>query len=231
MGLEKTFLRKDLLSEKILSKTIPRYFMNKLLIATHNTGKLKEFKSFFSDLKISLLSLSDLIITQDIEESEDTYAKNSRKKALFYAKLTGLPTIADDGGIEIEALGGEPGIKTRRWLGHESTDRELIDHMLKISKQLPNDKRTAYFKAVVTFALPNGECYQSTGEVEGIIAKKPFLKLLKGYPYRSFFYLPKIKKYYHENQLTAQEQKVYNHRYKAVQKLKALIVKNLGIKD
>ncbi|MCL5438513.1 MAG: non-canonical purine NTP pyrophosphatase [Patescibacteria group bacterium] len=205
--------------------------MNKLLIATRNSGKLNEFKNFLSGLPLKIYSLDDLKIKEDIEENGKTYKENSKKKAMFYAKLSNLPTIADDGGIEISALNGKPGIKSRRWLGHESTDEELINHMLKISKNLPDNNRKAYFRAVVSFALPNGKVYSVKGEVEGIIAKKPFLKLLKGYPYRSFFYLPEIKKYYHEDQLTINEQKRYNHRYKAIVWLKPTIAKILRLKD
>lgn len=203
--------------------------MKKLLIATKNEGKLKEFKNFLSELPLKILSLKDLKIKENFKETGKTYLQNSTAKALFYARLSDLPTIADDGGIEIEALNFKPGIKSRRWLGHEATDEELIIHMIKISKGLPNNNRKAFFRTVVSFALPNGKIYSSRGEIEGIIAKKPYFKLLKGYPYRSFFYLPKIKKYYHENQLTNKEQKLYNHRYKAIQGLKPIIRKELGI--
>ncbi|MDO8639644.1 MAG: non-canonical purine NTP pyrophosphatase [bacterium] len=203
--------------------------MKKLLIATGNKGKLKEFKSFLSELPLEIFSLKDLKIKTDFEETGKTYLENSKNKALFYAKISGLPAISDDGGIEIDALGGEPGLKTRRWLGHESTDEELIRHMIKVSKELPENNRKAFFKAVVSFALPSGEIWSSSGEIEGIISKKPYLKLLKGYPYRSFFYLPEIQKYYHENELTREEEKIYNHRYKAVQKLIPIIKKVLSI--
>lgn len=198
-----------------------------ILIATKNQGKLNEFKFFLKDLPLKIVSLTDLKITEDFEETGKTYLENSKAKAVFYAKISGLPVIADDGGIEIKALGGEPGIKTRRWLGHEATDEELINHMIKISKTLPRDNRTAFFKAIVSFAMPNGRVWSVRGEIKGVISERPFLKLLKGYPYRSFFYLPKIKKFYHENELSEKEQKMYNHRYKAIQKLLPIIKKNL----
>jgi XTP/dITP diphosphohydrolase len=199
---------------------------NKLLIATKNQGKIGEFKEFLKDLPFEIVSLKDLNITEDIEENGKTYKENSQKKALFFAKLSGLPTIADDGGIEIVALNNEPGIKSRRWLGHEATDEEIIAHMLKISKSLPKDNRQAFFKTVVTFALPNGKVWSVNGEVEGIISDKPYLKLLKGYPYRSFFFLTSINKFYHEGELSKEEERLYNHRYKAVQKLLPIIKKH-----
>ena len=203
--------------------------MKKLLIATTNPGKLREYLDFLSDMPVQLLSLNDVGIIDDVEETGKNYEENSQMKALFYAKKSGLPSIADDGGIEIEALNNEPGIRSRRWLGHNSTDQDLVNHMIKVSKQLPENNRRAVFKLIVSLALPNGKVYSQYGEVKGIIAKKPHLKLLQGYPYRSFFYLPKLKKYYHESELTKEEMKKYNHRYKAINKLKPIIIKELGL--
>ena len=197
--------------------------MTKLLIATTNPGKLREYKDFLSDLPIQLVSLSDVGIIDDIEESRKTYKENSQTKALFYAKKSRIPAISDDGGIEIKALNNEPGIKSRRWLGYEASDEDLIQHMIKISEELPDNNRAAVFKLVVSLALPNGKVWSRMGKVEGIIVKKPHMELLHGYPYRSFFYLPEIQKYYHESELTKDEMKKYNHRYKAIQKLKPII--------
>ena len=203
--------------------------MNRLLIATRNQGKLKEISQFLSDLPIKTLSLSDIGIRDEFEEKGQTYQENSQKKAIFYAKKSGLPTIADDGGIEIDALGGAPGIKSRRWIGEKSSDEKIINHMKKIARELPENNRKAFFRTVISFALPNGQVWSAEGGIGGIISEKPHLKLLRGYPYRSFFYLPKIKKYYHESDLLDEEQKLYNHRYKAIQKLKPIIARELKI--
>ena len=197
--------------------------MKKLLIATTNPGKLREYRDFLSDLPVSLVSLSDVGIIGDIEETEKTYKENSQKKALFYAKKSGLPSISDDGGIEISALNNEPGIRSRRWIGHGTTDEDLVNHMIKVSKDLPENNREAAFKIVVSLALPNGKVWSREGEVKGVIAKKPHMKLVHGYPYRSFFYLPDADKYYHESELTKDEMKKYNHRYKAIIRLKPMI--------
>lgn len=193
--------------------------MQKLLIATTNKGKLRELSGFLSDLPIELVSFSDVGIDQDVDEDGKTYQENAEKKVKIYSRLSGLPAIADDGGLEISALNGEPGIHSRRWLGYEATDQELIDHMIKVAKELPNDYRKARFVTVDCFTLPNGETYCEKGSVEGIIAEKPLLQFLEGYPYRSFFYLPDLKKYYFESELTREEMKQYNHRYIAIQKL------------
>lgn len=205
-------------------------FMNKLLIATTNKGKLKEFQEFLKDLFVEVVSLSDLGITQDFEEKGKTYEENSTGKAKFYADLSGLPSLSDDGGIEIDALNGAPGIHSKRWVGDDSTDEKIIEKMTQVALELPDNNRTAYFKTVVTIAFPDGKILQETGEVKGIVAKKPLLKVLRGYPYRSFFYLPEINRYYHESDLSPEQEKIYNHRYKAITKLKPQLLKVLSSK-
>lgn len=203
--------------------------MNKILIGTKNKGKQKEFKNFLSELPFVCIFPKDIGIIDDIEEEGKTYKENAEKKALFYAKKSGLPVIADDGGLEIDAFGGAPGIHSRRWLGHRATDEELIKHMQKVSRELPDTNRKAFFRTVVALALPNGDVWSREGQIEGIIAKQPRAKVMKGYPYRSFFYLPKLKRYYYESELTDEEIKQYNHRYKAIRKLKPIIRKVLSI--
>lgn len=203
--------------------------MKKLLVATKNPGKLFEISVFLSDLNIKVVSLNDVGIDKDVEETGKTYKENSQKKALFYSKLSGLPAVADDGGLEIKALGGAPGLKSRRWLGYHGTDEELIEHLKKVVSKIPEDKRQAKFKTVVSFALFNGKVWSIAGEVSGIVTERARMKILKGYPYRSFFYIPKIKKFYHESDLSEEEQKLYNHRYKALSKLKEVIKKELSL--
>src|SRR3989344_8705999 len=100
-----------------------------LLIATTNKGKLSELKTFLIDLPVELVSLSDVGITDDVEETGKTYKENSQKKALFYANASGLPAVADDGGLEVSALEGAPGVKSRRWLGKEESDEVLLNHL------------------------------------------------------------------------------------------------------
>jgi XTP/dITP diphosphohydrolase len=199
--------------------------MKKILIATKNKGKVKEIKYYLEPLGVKVLSLTDVGIKDDVEETGKTYYANSKLKAVFYAKLSGLPVLSDDGGLEIDALNGEPGIKSRRWLGHHSTDEELINHLLKILKKLPKNNRKAYLKAVITFALPNGKYFQAMGKIRGVLSEPTTKGKIKGYPFRAFFYIPKIKKFYLENQLSKEEEKVYNHRYKAIKKLSPFIKK------
>ena len=201
--------------------------MKKLLIATTNKGKIRELSEFLSDLPLELVSFADVGITDDADETGTTFLENSQLKARFYSKKSGLPAVADDGGLLITALGGAPGVKSRRWLGYEATDEELIEHMKKVSRDLPDDNRQAFFETVVTVALPDGTVDSSTGKLEGIIAKEPSFKLEQGYPYRSFFFIPQLNRFYFEDELTSEEMKLYHHRYKAVEQLKNVIKKKL----
>ncbi len=201
--------------------------MKKVLIATTNKGKLHELSLFLMDLPLELVSLSDVGITIEPEETGKDYTENSQLKALFYSKKSGLPAIADDGGLEIMALGGAPGLKSHRWLGPDTTEKDIVVHMKKIAKTLPDDNRKAFFKTVVSIGFPDGKAKSFYGEVEGIIAKEPSIKYEPGYPYRSFFFVPKLHKFYFETELTPTELKKYNHRYNAVQKLKKYLQKEL----
>lgn len=203
--------------------------MQKLLIATTNVGKLREYKQLLSGLPFQIVSLQEIGIENDIEETGKTYTDNAKLKAVTYAKKTQLPAISDDGGLEIDALDGAPGLHSRRWVGGKGEDKRIIEKMTQLANELPKNNRGATFRIVVAFALPNGKVWTKEGSVKGIIAKNPKFRLLRGYPYRSFFYLPKIKKYYQELELTQEESKEYNHRYKAFQKLIPTIRKVLSI--
>ncbi len=193
--------------------------MQKLLIATTNKGKMREIRMYLSELDLELVSLSDVGITKDVEETGETFEQNSRLKAQLYSKLSGLPAISDDGGLEIEALGGLPGVHSKRWVGEPSSDEKIVEKMRQIAKELPDSNRNALFRSVVSFALPDGQVWSVEGSVKGIIAKEPKVELMQGFPYRSFFFIPEIGKYYQETELTEKEKKQYNHRYKAIQEL------------
>lgn len=198
--------------------------MKRLLIATTNEGKFSEIKYFLKELPIELVGLNQMGIEEEVEETGESYRENAKIKALFYSQKTGDPTIADDGGLEIEYLGGEPGRKSRRWLGERKTsDEGLIKYALERLKGVPLEKRKACLVAVLALSFPDGEIFFSQGKVCGVIAEKPFKKITRGFPYRSLLYLPQIKKFYHEEDLTEEENRKYNHRRKALQKLKGII--------
>ena len=203
--------------------------MRKLLIATSNPGKLAEIKHFLGYLAVQLVSLRDVGITEKVEETGKTFEENAILKAKFYAKLSGLPTIGDDGGLEIDALNGEPGVKSHRWIhgDREDGDEELIEYTIEKIGHLPEDNRGAQLRAVLAFALPDGKVVTAEATTRGIIPLRPANHRTPGFPYRSLLYLPEIKKFYDTHELTDRENEVYNHRKKALEKLKPIIQKEL----
>lgn len=198
--------------------------MKKLLVATGNQGKLGEIKKFLKDLKIEIVSLKDLNLKQNVEEDGKTYQENSAKKALFFAEMTNLPTLADDGGVEIDALGGKPGLYSKYWAKDEET---IIKKLEQVATEIPENNRGAVFKVVLTLALPDGRTWSVGDQVKGIITRSQHMKRVIGYPYRSFFYIPEIKSYYHEDEMTEDQLRMYNHRYKAIEKIKKIIIKTI----
>ena len=191
--------------------------MKRLLIATNNPGKVKEYKELLKDLPLKLISLKDLGIKNKVNESGKTFEENAIKKAKFYSKLTGLTALADDGGLEIDYLKGEPGVKSRRWPGYKATDEELIDFALKRLRGVPWPKRKAQFRVIIALAIPGKEVLISEGKLKGIILTKPRGKLIPGYPFRPIFYLPKHRKSFSE--LSFKEEVKIGHRRKPIKKL------------
>lgn len=202
----------------------------KLLIATTNPGKFAEIKRFLSDLPsgkagvpVELVSLKDLGINKVVEETGKTFEENAILKAKFYAAKSGLPTLADDGGFEIDVLNGEPGVKSHRWVhgDKENTDEELVAHTIERMKGITN--RSAQLRLVLALALPNGTIHTSEASVRGVIPLEPRNKITPGFPYRSLLFLPEINKYYDHDELTPEETERFNHRKKALDKLKPYI--------
>jgi XTP/dITP diphosphohydrolase len=195
----------------------------KLLIASHNPAKVEEYKHYLSDLPLELISLFDLNIKEEALENGKTFKENAVKKAKFHHKLTDLATIADDGGLMIDALNGAPGVKSRRWLGYKMTDEEMIQSVIEKMKDIPEGKRTCHLVGVLALVMPDGKVYTQWAQIDGVVAQIPTEKRLNGFPYRSFFYLPKFKKFYLE--LTDEEHKQINHRKFALLKLKPYLLK------
>lgn len=200
-----------------------------LLIATHNPAKKDELRHGFSSLVgsgINLVFLDDLHITADPEETGVTFLDNARLKAEYFAALSHLPTIADDGGIEIDVLGGEPGVHSKRWLGRDANDNELIKYTLSRLQNVPMEKRTAHFKITLYYHNPlSGTSDATTASLDGRIALAVGPDAKKGFPYRSLFIVDRFDKYYDE--LNEVEHRSVNHRLLAVQKLIPLVKKDL----
>jgi XTP/dITP diphosphohydrolase len=201
--------------------------MKQLLIATTNPGKLDEIRHFLSDLPVTLVSLSDVGITAQAEEHGTTFDENAIAKAKFYSDLSGMPALADDGGFEIDALNGEPGIKSHRWIhqDREDTDEELINYTIEKLRGLPRAQRGAQLRLVMALVLLDGSVHTVEEKVRGIVAEKPSEKRVSGFPYRSLLYFPEINKYYDYQEFTPEEAEKYNHRRRAVERLKPIIQK------
>ncbi|MBI5127632.1 hypothetical protein HZA76_04220 [Candidatus Roizmanbacteria bacterium] len=199
--------------------------MKKLLIATHNPAKLEELRSGLKELEnkdIKLITLNDVGVEEDPEETGTTFRENSELKAKFYGKLTGLPTIADDGGLIIPYLNNGPGVKSKRWPGYEAGDQELIDYTLFNLRGCTGTKRNAFLETCVTFFMP-GDSSQGDQtifeqeKIKGHISEKPTGRPTNGYPFRALFIVDEFNKYYDE--LTLNEHDKINHRFKALKKL------------
>jgi len=203
--------------------------MNKLLIATSNPGKFAEIKKYLSDLPLEFVGLKDVHITERPDESGKTFQENAVIKAKFYFEKSGLPTIADDGGFEIDALGGHPGVRTHRWKypDRDNSDEELIDYTVTKMLGVPHLKRAAQLRVVIAIAFSNKDIITVEEKIRGIVSEKPCVYRTPGFPYRSLLFLPELGKYYIDNELTKEENEAYNHRKKALEKLKPIIAKHL----
>ncbi|HET7703592.1 MAG TPA: non-canonical purine NTP pyrophosphatase [Candidatus Limnocylindrales bacterium] len=126
----------------------------RLLIATHSAHKLAELRELLQLERAELVSLDDLGIVDDPEETGETFATNARIKARFGARSTGLPTLADDSGLEVDALGGGPGVRTRRYAGPDATDLDNNAKLLAALEGLPPERRAARYVCVLALALP-----------------------------------------------------------------------------
>lgn len=147
--------------------------MERLLIATHNRGKLREYQELLGDLDFELLTLDDVGIREDVEETGATFEENARLKSDKYARTSGLLTLADDSGLEVDALGGEPGVYSKRYAGEHKSDAERNKYLLGKLSAVPPRGRTARFRCVIVIADPQGDTWTTEGTCEGEIALEP----------------------------------------------------------
>jgi len=195
----------------------------KILVSTTNPGKAAELKSML-DLDVNWLGLSDFPDIPVVKEDGATFIENACKKAVGYARATGLWTIADDSGLVIDALQGGPGIESARFSGQKGGDRKLIDHknsqkVLKLLKGVPTKKRTARFVCSLCLASPDRILIETQGTLEGLIAEKEIGE--NGFGYDPIFFVPRLKKTV--AQLTREEKNAISHRGNAIRKLKPLL--------
>ena len=182
-----------------------------LLIATHNRGKLIEYQEMLADLPFELVTLDDVGIRDDIEENGATFAENARAKALEYARRSGLLTLADDSGLEVDALGGEPGVHSKRYAGENKNDPDRIAFLLDKLRGVPRDQRAARFRCALAIATPRGELYECAGTCEGLIEFTP--RGTNGFGYDPVFLFPERGLTMAE--LSAEEKNRISHRARA----------------
>lgn len=198
----------------------------KLLLATNNKAKVREYKSLLADLPYRLVTLAEEGINLVVDEIGESMVENARLKATTLAARSGLITLADDSGLEVEVLGGEPGQLSARYAGKGASDRDRINYLLKKLEGVPWEKRTARFKCVIALATPDGKAEFGYGECEGLITFQPKGKY--GFGYDPIFYLPSLGKTMAELPLEVKNQ--VSHRGKAVRQVPEVLRRLIGSK-
>jgi XTP/dITP diphosphohydrolase len=164
----------------------------KLLLATSNQAKVREYKHLLQSLPFELVSLAEQGITTVVSEVGGSLEENARLKATTLAAQSQLMALADDSGLEVDALGGEPGPLSARYAGEGASDRDRINYLLARLKGVPWERRSARFRCVIAIATPDGEVELCSGECRGVITFEP--KGRHGFGYDPVFYLPELGK-------------------------------------
>ena len=197
--------------------------MAKLVLATKNRGKVKELVDMLSDIEgLEIMSLLDFPEDKvpEIKETGSTFEENAFIKAYEVAKATGLPALADDSGLEVDALGGKPGVRSARFGGEGLSDAERNEKLLKLLENVDERNRTARFRCCMVLVVPpEFDKYVTEGVCEGVIAFKP--KGKHGFGYDPIFYVPRLGKTMAE--LPREEKNRISHRAQALEKMKEII--------
>ena len=185
-----------------------------LVLATRNEGKTGEIRALLADFPVEIKNLTDFGPTPAIEEDGETFEDNAVKKARFIAKILGLPALADDSGLMVEALGGGPGVRSARYAGEGARD---ADNNAKLLKELENvENRNAAFACVIAIAVPWGPALIYEGRCQGTITKEPVGS--KGFGYDPVFYYAPLQKTF--AQLSTEEKNQVSHRGQALRQLR-----------
>ena len=195
----------------------------RLLLATNNKGKVREYRSLLQSLPFDLVTLAEVGITADVEEVGETLEENARLKATALAAQSQVLALADDSGLEVDALGGEPGRLSARYAGKGASDRDRVGYLLAKLEGVPWEERSARFRCVIGIAAPDGQVEFCSGECRGVIALEP--KGEKGFGYDPIFYLPELDKTMAELPLEVKNE--VSHRGKAARKVSQAL-KRLG---
>lgn len=186
-----------------------------LVIATRNKGKTKEIKDLLKGFPIDIKNLDGFGPIPPLEEDGDTFDENAYKKASFTARILGLPALADDSGLLVEALGGAPGIHSARYAGENATDEQR--YLKLLDEMQGKSNRSAAFECVISIAVPKGPALTYEARCQGLIAENPAGS--NGFGYDPIFFYPSYKKTF--AQLTREEKNRVSHRGKALAELKS----------
>jgi XTP/dITP diphosphohydrolase len=193
--------------------------MRALLLATTNRHKLDEYRAILSDLPFTLLSLNDIQLDMDVEETGTTFRENAELKARAYAHASGMLSLADDSGLEIDALDGAPGVYSARFAGPDATYEQRFDILLAQLRDVPVEQRTARFRCVISLAEPSGYLRSVDGTIEGVIADAPRGK--NGFGYDPIFLVPALGKTTAE--ITPEQKNQISHRGRAARLARELL--------
>lgn len=186
----------------------------KLILGTNNQAKVREYRSLLSNLDCQLVTLAEQGISVAVEEVGDSMEENARLKALAIAEKSRLLTLADDSGLEVAALGGEPGRLSARYAGENATDKDRIEYLLNRLDNVPWENRTARFRCVIALATPEGKVELCSGECSGFITFEP--RGEHGFGYDPIFYVPELDKTMAE--LPLEQKNKISHRGQAARK-------------
>ena len=187
----------------------------KLLLATSNRGKLRELSELLGDVPFELISLADVGIDTDVEETGLTFEDNAVLKAETYRDLSGMLTLADDSGLEVDALGGEPGVRSARYAGPDASDSDRIRVLLSNLADTPESSWTARFRCVIALAAPEQTTKLYSGVCSGRIVREP--RGENGFGYDPVFLFPELGLTMAE--LTSEQKNAVSHRALAVREV------------
>lgn len=195
--------------------------MSKLLLGTNNHAKVLEYRELLQGIPFAITTLAEQGITTAVDETGESLEENARLKAVVFAGQSQLLTLADDSGLEVDALGGEPGRLSARYAGEGASDRDRVDYLLSRLKGVPWPERTACFRCVIAIATPGGLVEICLGECRGFITLEPRGK--GGFGYDPIFYLPELDRTMAELPLETKNQ--VSHRGQAARKARLILVR------
>jgi XTP/dITP diphosphohydrolase len=193
----------------------------KLLLATTNSGKAQEYKALLGGVPYEIVTMPEQGIYLDVEETGATFEENARLKAETLAAASGLLSLADDSGIEVDALDGQPGVHSSRFAGEGATDEDRYRLLLEKLQGVPDGRRTARFRCVIAVAAPGGRVELYSGECPGVITAEP--RGSHGFGYDPVFFIPELGKTMAE--LSSEEKNKISHRSRAARKAREALLK------